>query len=240
MLKNKPIKGKAASSIGTKKESSLHRSLKFRYSGADGITEAEAGIYICDACTSKGELIEVQTGNFSPLKEKLKILSKNYRLRLIHPIIVEKYIELHDMDGKLLHRRKSPLKGKVWDLFNALIYAPELPLLKNFCIELALINAVEKRIDDGSGSWRRKGVRIEDRFLECWHSSLVLKKINDYRQFIPFKGKEQFTVKDLAKAAGITPIVAGKAIYVLSRIGLIEKIGKQGRAFLYTHGGVHK
>ena len=172
--------------IGTRKESSLHRSLKFQYSGKENLVETPAGSYVCDACTDDGEYIEVQTGSFGPLKEKAKEITKKNKLRIIHPIISQKHIELYDEKGRLKHRRKSPLKGKPWDLFKALVYAPCLPLLKNLVIELAVIEVTEKRIDDGTGSWRRKGVRIADRSLALRRDTVILKKPKDYKQFLPF------------------------------------------------------
>jgi len=229
---------KANPCIGTKNESELHRALKFHYSGYDGVTETIIGSYICDAQTSSGEIIEIQTGSFSPLKQKAKFLVENGKVRIIHPIIVQKYIELYDNEGKLIHKRKSPKSGSVWDLFNALVYAPELPLLPRLTVELALVDVIEKRIDDGAGSWRRKGVSLAGRSLGAWRQSFVLRKPKDYRVFIPFKGKEPFTVRSLALAAGISVSVARKTIYVLFKMGLIKRTGKQGNAIVYTM--VHK
>ena len=233
MLKNSKKSPSIVPSIGTKKESSLHRSLKFHYSGSGGDTETLAGPYVCDGRTSEGELIEVQTGSFGPLKEKVKSLTLKNKVRIIHPIIVQKHIELFDTEGRLLHRRKSPRKGSTWDLFSVLIYAPELPRLKKLTIELAEIDVIEKRIDDGKGSWRRRGVRIADRFLGAWHGSVILKGPRDYYRFIPFKKAELFTARDLGEQAGINLALARKALYVLTKMGLVERAGKRGRSFVY-------
>jgi len=230
---DKSQKKKAVSSIGTFKERSLHSALKFRYSGSEGSVEALTGSFVCDACTSEGELIEVQTGSFGPLKEKVKSLCKTNKVRIIHPIVIRKHIELYDSRGKLLHKRKSPKKGNEWDLFKALLYAPELGLLKNLTIELAIIDVLEKRVNDGKGSWRRKGISIVDRFLDAWHGSIVLSKRSDYYQFIPFKKGELFTARDLAEKAGINATLAGKTLYTLAKMSLLEKTGKRGNAFIY-------
>ncbi|MDR0497761.1 MAG: hypothetical protein LBH42_09115 [Treponema sp.] len=230
MSKSSPKAKKTTSSIGTKKESSLHQSLKFRYSDT---TEVMIGNYVCDGQTGKGEIIEVQTGSFGPLKKKVKALAKTGKVRIIHPIIAQKHIELYDKEGNLLHRRKSPRKGNLWDLFGALVHAPELCFHKNLTIELAVVDISEKRVNDGKGSWRRKGVRITDRHLGAWHHSVVLKSRKDYYQFIPFKKSESFTVRDFREKAGLNASLAGKAIYVLAKIGIIEQTGKQGRAFVY-------
>ena len=235
MSKNreKQKKNSSLSLIGTRKESSLHRSLKYRYSGAGGSTETIVGDYVCDGITESGEFIEVQTGSFGPLKDKVKEITQKNKVRIIYPIIAEKHIELYDTDGSLLHRRKSPQKGKVWNLFNVLIYAPRLPLLKNLTIELAVIDAIEKRVNDGNGSWRRKGVSIADRFLGVWHESLILNKPRDYYRFIPFRKNEPFTVRNLAEKAGLNKTLSRKTIYVLEKMNLLERVGKQGNAFIY-------
>jgi hypothetical protein len=221
-------------SIGTKNESELHRSLKLHYSGYGGVTETVINGYVCDGQTGEGEIIEVQTGSFGPLKEKIINLTENGKVRIIHPIVVQKYIELYDKEKKFIHRRKSPRKGGVWDLFKVLVYAPELPLLPNLKLELALVDIVEKRIDDGTGSWRRKGVSIAGRSIYAWRESFVLQKPKDYYQFIPFKKNEPFTVRDMAMATGINVYVARKTAYVLFKMGLIEKAGKQGNAIVYV------
>jgi hypothetical protein len=220
--------------IGIERESSLHRTLKYRYSGGEGWTEARAGDYVCDARTGEGELIEVQTGSFGPLKEKVKNLAQAGKVRIIYPVVICKQIELYDAGGKLLKNYKSPRKGSSWDLFKALLYAPDLPLLENLTIELAMVDILEKRVDDGKGSWRRKGIRVSDRLLSAWREGIALTGPGDYYRFIPFKKKESFTVRDMGKKAGITTILARKCVYVLTRMGLVAKTGKQGRWFVYT------
>ncbi|MDR2618182.1 MAG: hypothetical protein LBC62_04850 [Treponema sp.] len=219
--------------IGTERESSLHRALKFRYSGDGGETEALTGDFICDARTSDGEFIEVQTGSFGPLKEKVKTLTRTGKVRIIHPIIVRKEIELYDTEGKLLRRRTSPKKGCCWDLFRALLYAPDLPLFKNLTVELALVDVLEKRVADSKGSWRRKGVSINDRFLSAWHEGIILSKPKDYNRFIPFTKKERFTVRNLSEKTGIDTSLAGKCLYVLNKMGLVERVGKKGNSLIY-------
>jgi hypothetical protein len=222
--------------IGTERESSLHHSLKFRYAGEGGETEVSAASYVCDGINSEGELIEVQTGSFAPLAEKVRRLSSLGRIRIIHPIIMQKHIELYNTSGILLYRRKSPRKGSLWDLFAALIYAPELPLLPQVIVELAPVDVDETRFQDGCGSWRRKGVSITDRILSASYDSVCLESPRDYLRFIPFSKGETFSVKDLAKSARIRAALARKTLYVLTKMELVRRIGKKGNAWLYKIG----
>jgi hypothetical protein len=219
--------------IGTEREGSLHRALKLRYSGAEGETEVVRGGYVCDGINGDGHMIEVQTGSFGPLKKKIPELLLQGPVRIVHPIILRKTIETWDESGALIRRRRSPRKGSAWDLFDALIHAPALPLLPGFSLELAMVEATEKRVLDGKGSWRRKGASIVDRTITAYHETRVFSAPRDYGFFLPVPAGESFTAKGLAEKAGIAPETAGKALYVLSRIGLAERAGKAGNAYLY-------
>jgi hypothetical protein len=214
-------------------ESGLHRALKFRYAGEGGQTEIPFGGYVCDGRNKTGEYIEVQTGSFKPLRDKVKNLSETGPVRIVHPIILTKFIELFDTEGTLLSRRKSPRTGTPWDLFKALVYAPDLPELPGLTIELALVEVSEQRLRDGRGSWRRRGVSITGRELLAHHGSVILTGAGDYRRFIPFLGDETFTAHSLGKKAGIHPALARKTLYVLTRLSIIKRTGKSGRAWTY-------
>jgi hypothetical protein len=219
-------------SIGTEHESSLHRALKFHYAG-EGETEIIRGTYVCDGLSPAGELIEVQTGSFGPLKAKVRELVKSGRVRIIHPIITRKIIERYDPAGTLLSRRTSPRKGTIWDLFKALVYAPDLPMLEDLVIELVLVETEERRVRDGRGSWRRGGDSIVDRTLTRYQGSVPLIRPADYRRFIPFREEESFTVRELGEKVRIHTAVARKALYVLARMELVERIEKRGASWVY-------
>jgi len=225
-------------SIGTQNETSLHRELKFRYVGQDGETEAEVAGFVADGINAEGEYIEVQTGSFGPLKKKAAGLALRHRLKVIYPVIITKYIEVFNKRGRLQYRRKSPRRGQPWDLFNALVYAPDLPLIPGLVIELALVDAAEKRVQDGKGSWRRRGVSIRDRQMLALHERITLEKPSDYIRFVPFKKNEKFTSALLAQKAGIQVDLARKTLYVLVKLGIVKRTGKQGNALVYKKKGV--
>jgi len=234
--------------IGIMNESSLHRKLKFQYAGKGGKTEVTAGEYIADGRRKDGEYIEVQTKSFAPLKDKVKELAASGGVRIIHPVGVKKIIEVYKpgkhskpgMHGKpygaLLYRRKSPLKGSPWNIFDALLSAPLLPLIPGLTIEIALIDILEIRIKDGKGSRRRKGISLYDKELAAWHESVLLSKPADYLRFIPFKKKEEFTSSLLAEREGIGVDTARKALYILTKIKVVKRKGKIGNAWVYLRG----
>jgi len=114
-----------------------------------------------------------------------------------------------------------------------LIYAPDLPLQKRLTVELVLLDASEKRVRDGKGSWRRKGISIHDRQILALHEHIQIKKPADYLRFIPFNKNEKFTSALLGEKAGINVHLARKTLYVLTKIGVVEKAGKQGNTLIY-------
>ncbi|MCL2229931.1 MAG: hypothetical protein FWC01_02450 [Treponema sp.] len=222
-------------SIGTKNESSLHKTLKFQYTGEGGKSEVQVGEFVADGISKKGEYIEVQTGSFAPLRKKVKEFASHGSVRIIHPIPISKKIEVFDTKGKLLYRRKSPVRGSIWDLFDALLHAPEIALVKNITIEAALVDTTEKRVKDGKGTWRKKGISKRDKSLAAFHESVIFAKKADFiKHFVPFKTKEEFTVTSHAEKAEIKRHVSQKALYVLTKMKAIKRVGKKGQAWVYT------
>jgi ribosomal protein S25 len=61
----------------------------------------------------------------------------------------------------------------------------------------------------------------------------VLKKPGDYRRFVPLARGRSFTTASLAEKAGISGELARKTLYVLNKMGVVERTGKEGRAFSY-------
>jgi len=219
--------------IGTKNESSLHRQLKLSYAGSGGRTEVEFSGFVADAVGPDGERVEIQLGSFAPLKKKARELASLGPLKIVCPVIVAKRLEFLDSEGAEIGSRKSSRSGKIWDLFKAMVYAPELPLVPGLEIELALVDVAERRVRDGKGSWRRRGVSIGDRRLLALRERILLKRPCDYLRFVPFAKKEEFTARALAEKAGIRPDLARKTLYVLAGLGIVEKTGKRGNANLF-------
>ncbi|MCL2609063.1 MAG: hypothetical protein FWD94_04070 [Treponema sp.] len=219
--------------IGTNNESSLHRQLKTSYAGSGGLTEVELSGFVADAVGPDGQRIEIQIGSFAPLKKKAGELAAHGTLKIVYPVIVAKHLEFFDSQGGPLGSRKSNRSGKIWDLFNGMVHAPELPLVPGLEIELALVEVAERRIRDGKGSWRRRGVSVGDRRLLKLHERILLKRPRDYVRFVPFAKKEEFTSGELSEKAGIRVELARKTLYVLVRLGVVEKTGKRGKANLF-------
>lgn len=211
-------------------EQSLHRQLKEWYcKPGDRLEEMVEG-FVVDIV--RGDLlIEIQTGNFSMIRDKLGELLKTRNLRLVHPVPERKWIIR--LNGDKVSRRASPKRGRVEEVFNELIYVPSLPANPGFSLEVLLVHMEEMLVNDGFGSWRRRRWSTQDRKLLDVVGSLLFKKPEDYLCLLPETLQRRFTSKDLAKASNLSPALARKMVYCLSRIGVIEEGGMYGRSKLY-------
>ena len=63
---------------------------------------------------------------------------------------------------------------------------------------------------------------------------MTIDRIEDYVQLLPIELPDEFTVSDYKEVAHISEDSARLGLHILNYIGVIEKIGKQGRKNLYS------
>jgi hypothetical protein len=213
------------SGINIKHEKSLHSSIKQWYAMPGDRLEVKVDKYIIDL-VREDSLIEIQTKNFSAIGNKLRELVKYNKVRLVHPIAIEKYIVTMESSEQVISRRKSPKKGKLIDLFDELVRIPDLIEEENFTLEILMTKEEEIRCKDGKGSWRRKGISIKDRKLVEVVEKVTFNEKDDFLMFIPKELPHNFTNKDLAKTLKVTVYKARKITYCFRKMNIIKEIGK--------------
>ena len=214
-------------------EYSLHSEIKRWYMGSGDELEVKVDDFIVDVLRGK-LLIEIQTGNFSAIKQKLtKLLRNNNQVRLVYPIAKQKWIVHVSRSGEFVRRRKSPKKGKLTDLFYELVHAPSLIKDRNFSLEVLLIEEEEIRCNDGRGSWRRRGISVQDRKLLNVLDRIVFEDSRDFLEFLPKELDGHFTNKVLASKLGISVRLAQKITYCLRKMGAIAIAGKKSNELLF-------
>jgi hypothetical protein len=221
-------------SIGTLNEGHLHASLKERYLEPGDQVEADVDGYVVDIL--RGDLIiEVQTANFSAIARKMRDLVSRHQVRLVYPIPRDLWIvKLPQTKGGDVSRRKSPKHPNVVDVLAELVSFPELITHKNFQLDVVLTQEEELRIFDRRKRWRRSGwVTVERRLLEV-SETVSLQSDADYMALIPADLPEEFLTSDIANAIGRPRYLAQKVAYCLRNCGLIEQVGYEGNAIVYS------
>jgi hypothetical protein len=219
--------------IGLLNEKPLHAALKRWVARPDDQLEVPVDGYVIDIV--RGDLlIEIQTGNFSTVKEKVTDLVSRHRLRLVYPIPREKWLlKLPRETGDEIERRKSPKRGRIEELFRELVSFPELLAERNFSLSVLFTQEEEVRRYTGRRRWQR-GWRTEERRLLTVVEERRFEGPEDAATLLPPTLPERFTTADLAEAIGRSRWWGQKMAYCLRKMGVIEEIGRRGRSILYT------
>jgi hypothetical protein len=219
--------------IGLLNEKPLHAALKDWYSKPGDRFEVPVDGFVIDIVRND-LLLEIQTGGFASIKLKLLRLLNRYRVRLIYPIAQEKWVVklAKDRAGNETCR-KSPKRGRIEDVFLQMVSFPYYLSNPNFALDVLLIKEKEVRRFDGKLGWRRKGWVIEERQLIEIVDQKLFQKPADWEALLPKSLDQKFTTRDLMKSKNITLSLAQRMAYCLRKAGVIELIGKQGRAYSY-------
>jgi hypothetical protein len=211
-----------SSGVGTLNESSLHAAIKdFLALPGDRFEVPLAG-FVIDIVRGD-ELIEIQTGSFGALGNKLDRLLGDYQIRIVHPVAFETWIV---RPGK--RTRKSPRHGSVLDLFAELTSLPTLLDHPNLTLEVLLIE--EEQLRESGGRGERK---IMDRRLRAVRAWRRFEDVSDLSALLPVTLPSTWTTADLAEAAGITRRLAQAMAYCLSANELIVELTRDriGRTY---------
>jgi len=220
--------------IGVLREGPLHRELKALLARPGDAFEVKVDGYVIDLVRASGELVEIQTGGFSPLRAKLDALLDRHRVRIVHPIPAERRILRVDEDGLVLSERTSPKKPTAATIFEGLVSFPTLLEHPNLTIEILLTQ--EDHIRKPAPVRGRRYLRDpgERRLLE------VLERIElsgpaDAAALLPAI-EAPFTTRELAKAMKVPLPLAQKAAACCRALEVLEPAGMRGRAPLHTWG----
>jgi hypothetical protein len=227
--------------IGVLNEQPLHAALKRWYARPDGRTEVAVDGFVIDVARgrrgfARDLLIEIQVGNFSSIKRKVRQLTEHHALRLVYPIPREKWLlKMPKRKGGEVERRKSPKRGRVEEMFKELVSFPALLSRDTFSLEVVFTREEELRHYDPD-EWRNRGwVTDERRLLEVVDRRLF-EGPTDTLAVLPETLPEPFTTADLAETMDGPRWLAQKMAYCLRKMGGIVQIGKRGRSKLYVLG----
>lgn len=220
--------------IGSLNEKPLHAALKAWYAEPGDQLEVAVHGYVIDIV--RGDvLIEIQTGSFGSIKNKLLDLVARQRVRLVYPVAKEKWIIKLAEDGEAhLSRRRSPKRGSLAHVFRELVSFPDLIPRENFALEVLLIQEEEIRRFDGTRAWRRRGWVTHERRLLNVVDRRSFQTPESMASLLPACLPDPFTTSDLATCLAQPKRLAQQMAYCLRRMGIIAQVGKRGKSNLYT------
>lgn len=219
--------------IGTLSEKSVHAIFKHYYEPDEDKQEIPIERYVADIYTGD-EIIEIQTRNFNKMRDKLAVFLPQYPVTIVYPIPREKWlIWIDEESGELSGRRKSPRKGSPYDAFTELIKIKMFLKEPNLRLKLVLTDMEEYRLLNGWSRDKKKGSTRFDRIPLKLVEEVEIERPEDYMQFLPLELEEPFTVKDFCKTVHIHLKLSQVVINLLYHMGVVERVGKKGNAYLY-------
>ncbi len=216
-------------------ETELHRTLKAHYAFDPSQTEIRVGSYRIDAVDDQGRLVEVQHAGLSAIRDKIAdLLSMKHRVRLVKPIVANKWIVTLDESGeKVQRRRRSPKRGTHQDIFAELLHFTRVFPHKNLVLEVPLIDVEETRIPRAK-RWRRaKPYKTLEQKVLTIGESLWLTTHRDLLSLADVPDEITFDTAGLAAWIEKPRWFAQQVAYVLSRCGAVTEVGKRGNTRLY-------
>ena len=219
--------------IGTLGEKTVHSVLKSYYSPDPLSHEIRVGGFVADICTGK-EIIEIQTRDFNKLRRKLTTFLSFAPVTIVYPIHNIKWLRwVNPQTGEISPPRKSPKLGNPCSIFPELYRIKDYLLEPNLKFQIVLMNLEEYRFLDGWSQDKKKGSSRCDRIPVELVSEIAIYDLKDYQKLIPSTLDKDFTSKDFKKASGLSISNAQTALNILYYVGAVDRIGKNGRAYLY-------
>ncbi len=223
------------SGIGTVSEGTVHAVLKNYYEPYTDSQEQSIGGYIADIVGEKG-IVEIQTGKFGNLSQKLKAFLNAAHVTIVYPIYTTKImVNVDGETGEVLRRRKSPIHDAPEKIFRELFPISEFLLSERLSIDIVSLEVDEIRISAAAlGKKPRRGGRLSvyDRVPTRLMGITEIASPRDWAKLLPCIYETDFTAVDAAKY--MSSEYASAAVGLLYRGGILERTGKKGRAYTYS------
>ena len=221
------------SGIGVLREGPLHAALKAWLAEPGDVMETRVDGYVIDLVRADGELVELQTGGFSPLRGKLDALLDRHRMRIVHPVAAERRIVRVGPGGEVVSARRSPRRAGPAAIFDGLVSFPTLLGHPNLTVEVLLCREDHVRAPAPVRGRRYTRDPGERRLLEVLER-VVLAGPADVAALAPAgRDGEPFTTRELAARMGVPLALARRAAACLLALGVLEPAGRRGAAPLH-------
>lgn len=222
--------------IGTYGEKTVHAVLKNYFEPYADSHESKVGGFVADIVGEDG-IIEIQTGDFAPLRKKLEAFLTVSRVTVVHPIARQKWIIPIDPEtGEQGRKRKSPAKGEPRDIFPELYKIKQFLNHENFRLCIVMLDVEEYRRPpetEGLKRGRRRGYVRYDRIPLELADEIHIDCLQDWEYFIPRGLPEEFTSSEFGSLGDVGRSYASFMLNVLTAAGAVSRVGKRGNSFLY-------
>lgn len=228
---------RGAGGIGTRKEKILHSILKYTLEPREQYHEVKLLGSICDIYNEEG-IFEIQTASLYRLRAKLDKFLPEHRVHIVHPVTKTRMLHwVEPQSGDVTEGRRTTSHGGILDAVGELSGLGPYLIHENLSVHLVFMNIEEYRFLDGYGKDKKKRATRIERIPASLDCVLTLRTPRDYLDaLLPDSMRDiPFTQKEYEAKIKRKGTVAYDSLRLLVGLGVLTRIGKRGRAFLYQH-----
>jgi len=219
--------------IGTLGEKTLHAILKNYFKSDKADQEVKIGSFVADIVLDE-KIIEIQTRAFDRLRNKLEYFLSEYIVTVVYPIPSTKWlIWINEDTGEMSVRRRSPKQGRIYDIIPELYRIKQLLTHPNLRFCIIFLDMEEYRYLNGWSKDKKRGSTRFDRIPVDLIDEIYINSVSEYTMFLPSELPDIFTSKDYKNATFISMRNAQTALNVLNYLGVVERVDKKGKLYLY-------
>lgn len=220
--------------IGTYREKKLHLFMKYYFESDPAWQEIPYAGYVADIKRDDC-IIEIETGGFCGLRDKLAAYLPECRVTLVYPIATVRAVSWIDpRSGEISPRRKSPKKEDIYDMLFQGIYILDYLSHPNLTIVGMCMEIQEYRLQDGWNQDKKRGSHRYERMPTDLYDIVSITTLADYAAWLPESCVTDFTCAQFCRAIGKSQRIGRAVLKVYQTLGLVEQTGKKGRYYLYA------
>lgn len=182
------------------------------------------------------EIFEVQTGSFSPMKQKLEryLTDPNLTVTVVHPLPAVRYLSWVDPETQAIGEARR-VAGKRDPLLLLPLLYPLIPLCDRIAegrlrFRLLFLEVQDFKLLNGQAKNRKIGASRLERIPTELLEDRVFSSSADLAALLPSDLPDRMTVADFSRATCLRGVDAYSAVRVLTALGVFANDGKIGRA----------
>ena len=219
--------------IGTLGEKTLHAVLKNYFDPNPANHEIKVGGFVADI-VNDGGVTEIQTRSFDRLRRKLSAFLEVTPVTVVCPVVRKKQLVWLDPEsGEASKARLSPKSGRPADALRELCRIHEFLGREGLTVCILMLDCEEYRLKNGYANDGKRGSTRYERIPTAICEEIYLRERADYAALLPESLPDTFTAADFRRAVRFGGMSAGFALKMLCELGVCEKTGQRGRAYIY-------
>lgn len=220
--------------IGTYRERSQHKVLKYFFEQDPAFHEIPLRSYIADICRDD-QIYEIQTSGFENLTSKLEDFLTDHKVTVVFPAPIIKTVIWTDTEtGETITGRRVRRNSDKFKLLSELVYISKYISDDKFKVIVVETEIKDIRLLDGRGADKKIKATKVDKIPVKVIDLKFLSSVEDIKIFAEIEDGVLYTRADFQKKFGLIRRNLSCAIKTLMLLGIIKENSRKNRKVFYS------